>query len=394
MENKGNGIMAEALAAKDRVVNLRRRLHIVAEAGFDLDKTLGVVTDELKRLNIDFKRCGKAGITAKIGHGNGRCVLLRADMDALPLNEKSKIKYKAENGYMHACGHDMHTAMLLGAAEILKAGESKIHGTVKLMLQPAEEILEGALNMIKDGALDDPKPDCAIMLHVISGKGLESGKLIIPSGGIGAPAAQYFRITVRGKGCHGSSPTDGRDSLTVAARILLGMEEIQARELSLKEQAVITVGKLTAGTVANAIADTAVMEGSVRAYDDGLMDKIKERIKEIATCVSDGYHTVCDVEYTHSCPTFVNDAYLSQQIYGYACELLGKENVILTSERGGGSEDFSYVSQLIPTAMVALPASSIDAYPLHHPGVVFDERALPLGVSAYAYFALRMTEKI
>ncbi|MBQ8403870.1 MAG: amidohydrolase, partial [Clostridia bacterium] len=206
-------LLAEAKASAEEFTEIRRYIHAHAEVGFDLPHTVEKVREVLGLLGYEPKSCGKAGILADIGgEKGGASILLRADMDALPMKEETELPFAAENGNMHACGHDMHTAMLLCAAKLLKAHESELCGKVTLMFQPAEETLSGAKDMIDAGVLEEAGAEAALMLHVFAGTGVETGKIIVPPHGVSAPAADYFEITVHGKGCHGATPQKGKDA--------------------------------------------------------------------------------------------------------------------------------------------------------------------------------------
>lgn len=337
------------------------------------------------------KECGKAGLTATIGEGE-KTVLLRADMDALPIREETDEPFKSENGNMHACGHDMHAAMLLGAAALLKKHEKELNGRVKLVFQPAEEILSGAKNMLQAGVLKKPKPQAALMLHVTAGVPAPTGTVFISEAEICAPAADYFTIKLQGKGGHGSSPRDGVDALHAAAHILLALEEIPAREISLSLPAVLTIGKLSGGDAANAIAGKASMSGTLRCYDEDLRAQIKKRVKEIAQGIAASFRAEASVRFTSGCPSFKNDLRLAAFCKKSAEELLGKRAVIPSAQSSGASEDFAYISREIPATMLAVAAGSPEdghTRLLHHPQVTFDENALPVGAALYAYAAAK-----
>ena len=237
-------------------------LHKNAEVEFELPETTEYVKRILSEIGITPVDCGKCGVTAVIGKGEGKCMLLRADMDALPIKEQTDLDFACNNGNMHACGHDMHTAMLLGAAKILKENEEKLNGSVKLMFQPAEEILAGAHNMIENGVLNSPDVTAAMMVHVLTGIPVKTGCFIVPGEGVSAPAADYFTINVHGKGCHGSTPHQGVDSITAAAHILVALQEISAREMSIVDEGIITIGSFNGGSSGNVIADSAVLKGT------------------------------------------------------------------------------------------------------------------------------------
>lgn len=401
-------LLQEAGQIHDILLQERQKLHQNAETGFDLSYTVSFVQNELMDMGIQPINCGKAGVLALIGGKRpGKVFLLRADMDALPIREETDVTFASQNGNMHACGHDMHTAMLLGAARILKAHEDEIEGTVKLMFQPAEEIFEGSQDMIEAGLLENPKVDAALMIHVMAGIPLPTGTVIVSAPGVSAPAADNFEIKVQGKGCHGSMPNTGIDPLTAAAHILINLQEINARELALDERAVLTIGTMNAGTAANVIPDTTIMRGSVRTFDEETRSFIKKRMIEIAQGTAGAFRAEASVIFGSGCPTLVNDEDLSVCTDKYVKELMGREKAFSVTElnalgdgqkasKTAGSEDFAYVSQKVPSIMLALASGQPEkgySYPQHHPMVKFDESVLSDGSAIYVYTALRWLEE-
>ncbi len=400
-------LLQEAEALREQILAERRWLHENAETGFGLTKTHAFVKQELADMGYQPVDCGRAGIVALAGGKKpGKVFLLRADMDALPIQEESGVDFACKSGNMHACGHDLHTAMLLGAARLLKAHEEEIPGTVKLMFQPAEEIFEGSHDMIEAGLLENPKVDAALMIHVMAGMPFPAGTVIVSAPGVSAPAADYFEIKVRGKGCHGSMPNTGIDPLTAAAHILVGLQELQARELAMDDRAVLTIGTMNAGTAANVIPDSVTMGGSIRTFDEETRTMLKKRMAEIAGGIAQAFRAEADVAFGSGCPTLVNDRDLSACCETYVKELLGKGNAFSVAElnamsgggsssKSAGSEDFAYVSQEVPSIMLALASGQPEkgyGYPQHHPMVKFDESVLAGGSAVYAYTALRWLE--
>ena len=404
---KPETLLREANEIQSQILSERRTLHQCPGTDFDIGETLAFVKKELADMGLQPVDCGRAGVVALVGGKRpGKVFLLRADMDALPIQEESGVEFACKSGNMHACGHDLHTAMLLGAARLLKAHEAEIPGTVKLMFQPAEEIFEGSHDMIEAGLLENPKVDAALMIHVMAGMPFPAGTVIVSAPGVSAPAADYFEIKVRGKGCHGSMPNTGIDPLTAAAHILIGLQELQARELAMDDRAVLTIGTMNAGTAANVIPDSVTMGGSIRTFDEETRAMLKKRMAEIAGGIAQAFRAEADVAFGSGCPTLVNDRDLSACCETYVKELLGKGKAFSVAElnamsgggsssKSAGSEDFAYVSQEVPSIMLALASGQPEkgyGYPQHHPMVKFDESVLAGGSAVYAYTALRWLE--
>ncbi len=390
-------MLKEAMELQPQIEADYEYLHAHAETGFDLTQTRAYVKRRLQELGYEPKDCGKAGIVATAGNAEtGKCFLLRADMDGLKIKEEAKLPFSSDNGNMHACGHDAHTALLLGAAKIIKYHEQELGGIVKLMFQPAEEILEGAKNMIDAGVLEQPRVDGAMMLHVMTGVPLESGTVIISAPGVSAPAADFFKIEIKGKGCHGSTPHLGADPLTAAAHVLIALQEIKARELSAFDEAVLTIGGLEGADVPNAIPEKVVLKGTMRAFQEEVRNYMKKRLVEISESVARAFRTEAVVTYTSGAPTLTNDKELSEKTAIWLKESLGEEKIIrsqdMPGKNGGGSEDFAYVSQRVPTIMVALAAGDVrEGYEhlLHHPKMRLDTKAFAYGSAALAEVAMR-----
>ena len=375
---------------------IRRHLHSIPELGFELKQTLEYVSGKLTELGIDYQPCGKAGIVATVGGKKpGKVFLLRADMAALPMAEESSEEFASTNGKMHACGHDMHTATLLGAAKLLKENEDAICGTVKLMFQPAEEIFSGAADMIEAGVLENPKVDVAMMAHVFSGLPMPTGCIVVLDG-ISNAAADMITIKIQGKGCHGSMPHTGIDPLLAGAQILVALLEIHSRELSVSDEVALTFGTFHAGVAFNVIPDTAVITGTLRTFNEEVRAKVKQRLEEIVAGLAKAFRVEAEVEFTNGCPVLDNDSDLSACVTSYLKEMVdSKELFPLKNMKGAGSEDFAFVSQKVPAVMLGIPASVTDStpYPQHHPKVRFDESVLPLGAAAFAYSAIRWLEE-
>jgi len=387
------GFLSEARKLQEQLIVWRRYLHQNAEVGFALHKTTAFIKQELEKMGCKVQNCGRAGLVVTLGTG-ARTFLLRADTDGLPIAEKTGKSFACKDGHMHACGHDMHTATLLGAVKLLKAKERELQGKVKILFQPAEELLEGAKDVIEAGVLKNV--DGAMMLHVLTNLSLPVGTVVVAKE-VSAPAADYFTIRIKGKSCHGSTPWEGVDSVAVGARILLALEEISESERIPATPFVLSVGKFEGGKAGNVIADCAVLQGTLRAFDEGVRERVKKRIEEITKGIAKVFRAKGSVSYGGGCPTLINDEKLSVFLEKEGQKLLGKGMVFNSKtlgndkkERSGGSEDFAYISHEVPSVMVALAAGEPSkgyAYPLHHPKADFDEAALCVGAALYAQAA-------
>ena len=405
----GTEILEKAKSMQDDLVAHRRFLHTHPGVGFDLQETYQYVYDQLVQMGYSPNSYGRCGLIASCGHAEkGKTILLRADMDALPMQEEADVDFKSTNGSMHACGHDMHTTMLLGAARILKDMENDLNGRVILLFQPSEETFEGAKDMIDAGVLRDTNPNAALMIHVTAGMPFETGSVIVCDGGVSAPAADYFEVNIQGKGAHGAMPQMGIDPISVAAHIITALQEIHARELSMADEVAITFGSIHAGNASNVIPDTAVLGGTIRTYDEDTRAYVKDRMQEIITGIATSFRATATLNFTSGCPTLVNDAALSKDVTGYMKELLGPYMAFSQAEltamaaaqgaggkkaaKSAGSEDFAYFSQEVPSIMLAMAAGKASdghTFPQHHPKVTFDENALAFGTAVFVYNAIK-----
>ena len=397
-------LLNEAKALEPQLQTWRRTLHRHPEVGFDLPQTKALVKQALTEMGYAPQDCGKAGVLALAGGKKpGKTLLLRGDMDALPIQEQSGEEFSSEiPGRMHGCGHDMHTAMMLGAAKLLKAHEDEIEGTVKLEFQPAEEIFQGSPDMIANGLLEDPKVDAAVMFHVLAGMPLPSGTVLVPGGGITMASCEQYHITVHGKGGHGSTPHACVDPITAAAHIHIALQEINSRELDPNAFGVLTTGCFKAGAASNVIPDTAEMFGTIRTTDpdNKTGELIRKRMTEIAQGVALAFRCTAEVEFSDYCPCMVVDKALAADALTYMTDLLGAGAMDMTpltgGKAGGGSEDFAFVSHEVPTVSMFISAGNAKdgyLYGQHHPKVRFDDSILYEGSAAYSYFALRWLSK-
>ncbi|WP_349671892.1 M20 family metallopeptidase [Lacrimispora sp.] len=382
---------------QEKLVMYRHHLHAIPELDLSLPRTTAYVKEMLESIGLMPTSVGESGLMVTIGGQRpGKVILIRADMDGLPMKEEADISFASSNGNMHACGHDLHTSMLLGAAEILKEKEEQLCGTVKLMFQPGEETLHGANMMLENGILENPKVDAAMMLHVLSGMPIPAGQFVIPEAGEAISASSdWFEIVIHGRGAHGAMPDAAVDPLNVAAHLHLALQGIISREISPIESAVLTIGVMEGGSTNNVIPNIARLKGSVRTFNAVLRDKIETRIHEISTGIGETYHAKADVIYTRGCPEVKVDSRLNDQMRTTITDTFGASSFIDLTQLipGGklmGSEDFAFVTQAVPSTSVFITADNSKegySYPMHHPKVMFSDDVLSKGAAVYAAFA-------
>ncbi|MBC6003444.1 amidohydrolase [Paeniclostridium sp. NSJ-45] len=386
-----NKFIEQAKLIKEDMIVYRRTIHSNPEVGAKLPKTKTYVMDKLRKLGYDPKEICESGIVATIkGDKPGKTFLLRADMDALPMKEETECDFKSTNGCMHSCGHDMHTAMLLGAAKLLKQNQDQIEGTIKLVFQPDEEGFTGAKKMIQAGVLENPKVDAAMAMHIHSGT---PSNVILCGLGTSIAGCNRFRIVVKGSGCHGAMPETGVDPINIAAHIYLSLQEIISREISATKPAVVTIGKFVGGDAPNIIPGEVVMEGTIRSLDKEVGEFIFNRINDIVTSTAKMFRGEAELIELSSVPPLTNDNNLAYEITNYMKDLVGEQSVILFESGGMGSEDFASYSYEVPSLYVMLGAGSkqentLFGEPMHNEKVVFNEDILPTGAAIYAYSAI------
>ena len=368
----------------------RRYFHTHAEVGLHMPKAKAYVMEKLREYGLEPRECGE-GVTAALGHG-GKVILLRADMDALPMSEESGLPFACPTGEQaYTCGHDFHAAMLLTAAKLLKEDEASLKGTVKFMFQPAEETFEGSRNMMDHGILDDPKPDVALAYHVSPGK-LPIGTYLYNDSGTMMFSVDTFEIHIQGKGSHGAYPHLSIDPINIGAHIYLALQELIARESDPNDACLLTVGQFSAGSAANIIPDTAVLKGTMRTNKKEAREKLVRRLKEVSEATAAVYGGSAEVVFTCSVPTRVCDRVLTQEIVGFMTELAIPNAVGYSGISASASEDFALIAERIPSAFMYLSAGFSDErgdYPAHNPKVQFNEDVLPIGAAYLAHCAVR-----
>ena len=377
-----------ALELKDETIAHRRWFHTNAEVGLNMPKGQAYVLAELEKLGIEAKPCGH-GVSATIGKP-GKCILLRADMDALPMAEESGLDFACPTGTeAHCCGHDFHAAMLLTAAKMLQENEDALEGTVKFMFQPAEETFEGAKDMIKNGILENPTPDVALAYHVTSGK-MPTGIYMYNNNGTMMFSVDGFKITIKGRGSHGAYPHAGIDPINIAVHVYLALEALIAREVDPAKANVLTVGKFNAGNANNIIPETAVLEGTIRSNDKASRELLVHRMKEVAVRTAEVYGGTAEIEMSSEIPPLICDPKLTTAF----ADMMNNMGIPGAHPYPGisasASEDFASITDKIPSTFMYLSAGFLDdrgIAPAHNPKVMFNEDVCPIGASCYAHCA-------
>ena len=388
-------IKKEAKNLFEQLISWRRQIHRHPETGLYLPVTAALVTKVLSDLGLEPKMVGTdntTGVTALIDSGrSGPAILLRADMDALPLREENNLSFKSEiEGKAHMCGHDTHTAMLLGAATILVQHKDDFNGSIQLMFQPGEEGYNGASHMIEDGLLENPKPSAAIAMHCLTGSKWKTGTLLCATGLLAKASADTFRITLQGAGAHGATPEHGKDVVYALSRLIDGLYAIRSRELSAFTPAMLSVCQIHAGHADNILPDDGFVTGTFRTFDPEVREFIRRRIHEIAEATASAFRTIAKVEFSGGLAPTLNDKDLCPESWGYLKELSPENTDIIGPVTG--AEDFSEIACRIPSAYVDLSFGSVEdgySYAVHSPRCLFDENALPEGAACYAWLALR-----
>lgn len=371
------------------MVEMRRYFHENPEPSSEEYNTSAKIKSELDKMGIPYISIAGTGIIGTItGTKPGKTVALRADMDALQVNECTGLPFASKKeGLMHACGHDGHIASLLGAAKILNEIKDEIHGTVKLFFQPAEETAQGAKKMIEEGALEGV--DGVFGIHLW--EDIELGKISVEAGPRMA-STDLFRIKVTGKGGHGSLPHQGVDAVVVGSAIVMNLQSIVSREISPLEPAVVSVGQIKSGSRFNVIAPDAFMDGTTRAFSAEVRGKFHSMIDRIAKNTAEAYRATAVTEYEYLVPVTINDERCSAIAEEAVRETFGEE-ALTKFPKITGSEDFSYFSNEREGVLCFVGTGTENYYPHHHPKFAVDERSLPISASMYAAYAVNYLKK-
>lgn len=381
-----NPLINEAASLQAQIVRWRRELHAMPEVGTALPKTMTFIRQQLEDMGIPYQSYDEIScITATIGSG-GKCFLLRSDADGLPVREETELPFRSENGCMHGCGHDMHTAILLGAAKLLKAHEKELKGTVKLLFQSGEEVFQGAKAAVEAGVLEQPHVDAAFAMHVIAM--IPVG--IVMTGKEAMSSVDGFKITLTGRGGHGSMPENCVDPINAAVQVYLALQSLIAREIGGTDEAVLTIGQLAAGEVANVIPEYAVLQGTLRTFKKEVRQRLTRRIREVTAGVAETYRCQYEYEVLSECPSVVTDDAVTASVTKTIGSLVPQYRVFQGSH-GMGSEDFAQITEQVPSAyfmMGAGPEDEKKRLGQHNPKVEFNEDVLSVGAAIYAKAAM------
>lgn len=392
---------------EDDIIEFRRHLHKEPEVGFYLPKTSAYIKEQLEAMGIEAHDCGKVpeevnekyvkmgfprqegatGVVATIGSGEP-CVLLRGDIDGLPMPETSGLDFAATNGNMHSCGHDTHAAMLLGAAKILKEREDELKGTVKLCFQIGEEWGYGSQLMIDDGLLENPKVDAAFAIHV--DPQIDTGTVQY-SKGVMSASLDTWQIDIKGKGGHSSMPQKCIDPNLIANQITQALNLLPGRETDPAANLSLVVGVVKGGTAGNIIPDTAEVMASMRSLDIPARDHIAKRVPELVDHIATMWRGTYKIAPFYT-PSTYTDPDLIEEMAPELEKITGKENFI-ESPPASGAEDFGYITKVVPGMMIWLGAGGEDSFPLHNPNVIIDESVFKTGAALHATFAMKYLEK-
>jgi len=391
-----NDIRAEAQRMLDETIQLRRRIHRHPELGLTLPHTQATVLEALDGFGLEVRTGQRTtSVVARLrGARPGPTILLRGDMDALPMPEDTGLPFASEvPGAMHACGHDGHTAMLVGAARLLARRRDALAGSVLFMFQPGEEGYHGARVMIEEGLLDgEDAPTGAFAMHVTHRR---PAGVISAKGGPTAAAADTIQMIVRGQGGHASAPHDCLDPIPVACEIVQALQTMVTRRVHVFDPAVVTIAKIEAGTTRNVIPETATLLGTVRTVSESTRETVLAGVRRVAQGVAAAHGAEVDVEITRGYPPTVNDERFARFVLDTAREMLGPDGAQQASNPMMGAEDFSYVLQRVPGAMANLGTrpDGGPAYPNHSNRMLLNESALATGVAMHAAVALRFLER-
>lgn len=379
----------------DEIIEIRRYLHQNPELGQNEFNTMEAICSFLDKYGIEYKKnVADTGVVALIkGRATQKVIGVRADIDALPIKEESNVDFPSINdNVMHACGHDIHTSVLLGLAKVLKSMEDDLKGSVKLFFQPAEETIGGAERMIKEGCLENPNVDAVLGLHV--NPDIEVGKIGLRYGKMFA-GSDMITITVSGVQTHGAYPQDGIDPIVISANIIMALQTLVSRNISPCNSAVFTVGSMHAGTSGNIIPETAKMNCISRTLDPKTRKFIQKRVIEIAENIAKSYGGKADVNIAESYGPLINDDYMVDMVKEAAMEAIGEDNIFIINEPFLGTEDFSYFAAARKACFFNLGVRNEDKgciHPIHSNKFAADEDSISVGIKIFLNAILKFFE--
>lgn len=393
-----SGIFAkESKEMEEELMTIRRHLHQYPELSFQEYKTSKYIEEKLREIGLPYEKVGATGIKAwivgeKEGSSSDFVVALRADIDALPIQEETGFDFSSNNkGVMHACGHDGHTAILLGAAHLLYKNRKNFSGKVVCVFQPGEESDGAAKEMIRLGVLENPKVDWMIALHLWPY--IPFGSIGIRSGSMTA-SCDDFTITINGKSGHSARPHEGVDAIDVSMRIMQAIEHLVIKMNNPLDPIVVHIGKITGGSARNIIAEKVILEGTSRALTLDSRTKIKEEIERISKEVAETFNATAEIHYTEGNAPVINDVDVTSLVGEAATELWGEDRVVELPQPSLGADDFGEFSLEVPSTYFRLGIKKEDeaVYSLHHPKFSFDDTLLSIGAATFAYIAVKATE--
>lgn len=393
----------EMASVENDIINWRRELHKRAEVGLDLPKTKAYLTQELEKMGIEYKEYQNcSGLSAVIGKKeDGKVVALRADFDALPIQEEVESDYMCTTGTMHACGHDAHSAMLLGVAKVLKNNEDKLNGRVKLIFQPGEEYDGGAKVLIDEGVLQNPKVDAFFGQHVFIAAGLPTGTIACRDGVVQASSDSFY-MKINGKGGHAASPEECIDPIVMATQVVNNLYSMVSREVSALNSVCLSIVNVkseqpSGGTmVYNIIPNYVEIVASVRCIEKNLREFMEKRIGEVAKATVEGLNGTLEYKYNHGYPALSNDTQMVNLVERTAKSISGEHGAIRMPKPVMGSEDASYYLEQVPGAYYAFVVGDLNKegyYPLHNPKMKLDEDGLYKGASILLQTAINYLEE-
>lgn len=376
---------------QEKLINIRRTIHMHPELAFEEHATAQLIYNYLKDLDIEVTPgIAKTGVVGLIrGNQPGKTVAIRADMDALPMTEENECEYKSTvPGKMHACGHDVHVTCLLGAAEILSRLKGKLNGNIKLLFQPAEEGVGGALPMIEEGVLENPKVDACIAAHVWPD--IPAGKIVVKNGPIMA-SPDDFEIIIKGKSGHGAMPHAAVDPIVIGCHVVNTLQTIVSRKIDPLNPAVISICYFHSGTCTNVIPDTATIKGTARTIDPELRRKIASLIEETVAGVVKAMGGEYEFDFKYLYPPTINDNIITDVLANSASKIIGKSNILWGREPSMGGEDFAYFAEKVPSTFFRLGCGNPEkgiTHPIHSTKFDVDEDCIAVGASILTQFAV------